>query len=538
MSILINNSVLPVLGIIAAGFLSEDGATVTGAALAATKMLDARLAFLGVFAGLWIGDFGVYAAARTAGNLLQAHPRISSWLSRKLHLDSRHPVARQSVITLGISRFLPGTRVPAYIAAGLFAMPVVSFAATTALTAAIWTGAAFAAISLLPGKISLGTHGGLIAGLSGLGLYAIMSVWRIWGSAIRTRAAAGWKRLFRWEFWPSGIFYAPVGLMYAWHALRFRGISLPTVANPGQYNGGIVGESKIEILRELMKTSPEFTADAYLIAPTSVAERLDRFDALCAGYAIDFPLVLKPDTAQRGSGFRKIFSRADAADYFARVNGNIVLQRYVEGPEEAGVFYYRFPGEERGHIFAVTRKEFPAVIGDGTRTLKDLILADPRASLIAGTYFDRFPNAAHIVLREGERKRLVEAGNHCQGCIFRNGTDLSTDALRDAFDDISRALPGFFIGRFDVRYRNDEELRRGRGFQIVELNGAASEATHIYDQRNSLWFAYKSLYRQWELVFAIGAANRERGFCTVSLFRVWQDWKQFRKQAEFYPLAD
>ena len=45
-----------VLGIIGAGLLSEDGATVTAATLAATCLLDIRLAFVSAFCGLWIGD--------------------------------------------------------------------------------------------------------------------------------------------------------------------------------------------------------------------------------------------------------------------------------------------------------------------------------------------------------------------------------------------------------------------------------------------------------------------------------------------------
>src|SRR5271165_7154198 len=106
MSLLMNKSLLLVLGIVAAGFLSEDGATIAGATLAASKMLDPGLAFLGVFVGLWTGDFGVYTAARTAGTLLQKHPRLFGWLSSKVHLDAGRRVGQQSVVALGVSRFL------------------------------------------------------------------------------------------------------------------------------------------------------------------------------------------------------------------------------------------------------------------------------------------------------------------------------------------------------------------------------------------------------------------------------------------------
>jgi hypothetical protein len=243
-------------------------------------------------------------------------------------------------------------------------------------------------------------------------------------------------------------------------------------------------------------------------------------------HAIRVPLVLKPDTAQRGAGFKKIGSWEQLENYLARVTGPVVVQRYVAYPNEAGVFYYRFPGDSNGQILGITRKEFPVVTGDGIHSLKELIESDPRARMISDTYLNRFRAEANRVLKEGERLRLVEAGNHCQGCEFRDGWDLYTEELRFAFDEISQRLPGFFVGRFDVRYSSDEELRTGTGFQILELNGAASEATNIYDSRNSIWAAYATLFRQWQIVYAIGAANRRRGFRPPSPLSIWRDWRE------------
>jgi hypothetical protein len=132
----------------------------------------------------------------------------------------------------------------------------------------------------------------------------------------------------------------------------------------------------------------------------------------------------------------------------------------------------------------------------------------------------------------------VEAGNHCQGCIFRDGSHLITNALRDRIDDISRAVPGFFIGRYDIRYASDADLRRGENFTIIELNGAASEATNIYDERNSLLSAYRTLYHQWKLVYAIGRANRDLGHKPASAWEVLNDWKLYRRLSSAYPAAD
>jgi hypothetical protein len=142
------------------------------------------------------------------------------------------------------------------------------------------------------------------------------------------------------------------------------------------------------------------------------------------------------------------------------------------------------------------------------------------------------------VLARGERLRLVESGNHAQGCIFRDGQHLATPALLAAIDRISKSVPGFFIGRYDLRYTSDDDLRAGRGFTILELNGASAEATSIYDTRNSLLAAYRTLFRQWKLVFQIGAVNRARGFAPASLVTVWREWRRASAAIRTYPLAD
>ena len=50
------------------------------------------------------------------------------------------------------------------------------------------------------------------------------------------------------EFWPMWAFYPPVMLYALYLMLRYRGILLPTVANPSFPGGGFVGESKADIL--------------------------------------------------------------------------------------------------------------------------------------------------------------------------------------------------------------------------------------------------------------------------------------------------
>ena len=520
-------------GVVGGAFLSEDGATITAATLAAACLLNAKIAFLSAFAGLWVGDLGVYALARHLGPPIRTH----RWFSRLFGSEQRE-TSSSGVWSLAVSRFFPGTRTLSYLTAGFNHMPLALFAGITAASALVWTAIAFTLVRLGPSQAPQLKHQLPLAVILGLSFYVALRAWRSRGEKIRICLRHHVARLSQWEFWPAWLFYPPVVLICTALGIRYRGFSLPAVANLNQKNGGIIGESKIEILGELMKSSPEVTAEAHLVPAGSVAERHDRVLALCRLHGIGVPFVLKPDTAQRGAGFKKIQSFEQVKSYLLQVTAPIVLQRYIVHAKEAGVFYYRFPGETKGRILGITRKEFPVVTGDGIHTLKELIDLDARARYIAGTYLKRFGGEASRILSEGERLRLVEAGNHCQGCEFRDGWDLYTEKLRSAFDEISHQLSGFFVGRFDVRYASDEELRAGKGFQILELNGAASEATNIYDSRNSLWAAYTTLFRQWQIAYSIGAANRRRGYSPPSPLSIWRDWRDFTNQACDYPMAD
>ena len=187
-------------------------------------------------------------------------------------------------------------------------MPAWSFITITATTAFPWTLFMFLLVLLAP---MLGTQPVSrlsCVTLSELCVFGLLLVWRVWGPRIRNRVRLGVARLSKWEFWPAWIFYPPVALYCVWQGIKHRSFSLPAVANLNQKNGGIVGESKIGILSELMTPSPELTAEASLVEADSAAIRLARISELCLQHEIGMPFVLKPDIAQRGAGFKKIQS--------------------------------------------------------------------------------------------------------------------------------------------------------------------------------------------------------------------------------------
>jgi hypothetical protein len=346
------------------------------------------------------------------------------------------------------------------------------------------------------------------------------------------------------EFWPMWAFYPPVALYAGWLMLRPRGVLLPTVANPSFPGGGFFGESKAEILSLAMQHVGEWVApfvriDRPLPASNPVAERDAALAALAAA-GLGLPVVAKPDLGCRGAGVKLVRTPADLLSYVQAfpAGASFLLQRLVPFEGEAGIFYCRRPGQAQGRIVSVTLKYFPHVVGDGRRTLRELILADPRAGRLSHLYLRRHTARLDDVPAAGEAIRLAFAGSHSRGAIFRNGTHLVTPQMEARFDAIAKALPEFHFGRFDVRFEEFTQLQAGRGFTIVEVNGAGAESTHIWDRSTGLIEAWRALMRQYRWLFEIGQANRKRGFATMPWREFIRAYRREKLLTPQYPATD
>jgi len=349
----------------------------------------------------------------------------------------------------------------------------------------------------------------------------------------RRKFAGWWKRLYRWEFWPPYLFYPPVVAYIAYLGIRFRSWTLFTAANPAIPAGGFVGESKHHILNHLKDAAPWLPCSTLLVSGAA-SERVAWAEEFVRQRGLEFPVVLKPDAGQRGSGVAIVRSSEQLREYLMRSSFPAILQEYISG-EEYGIFYYRYPGNERGQVFSVTEKRMPVLVGDGKCTLEELILADDRAVCMSNFYLRKNSGRIQNVPAAGEKVQLVEIGTHCRGAIFLDGSDTITPALEEVIDQITKGFDGFFFGRFDIRVPSRQDLMAGRNIKIIELNGVTSEATHIYDPKLSLFEAYRVLFRQWRIAFEIGDLNRARGIPPTSVADLLEAVRQYSRLAQSYP---
>ncbi len=348
------------------------------------------------------------------------------------------------------------------------------------------------------------------------------------------------------EFWPMWAFYPPIALYALWLMLRYRGVLLPTAANPNFPGGGMVGESKADILSLVVQHVPDWVAPFISIDrpangnPGTVQQETADALKLLAAAGLTLPVVAKPDLGCRGAGVKLVRTPADLHGYLASfpAGARLLLQRFVSFEGEAGVFYCRLPGQSRGRIVSLTLKYFPHVMGDGKRTLKQLILDDPRAGRVPHLYLKRHTPRLDMVPAVGQYIRLAFAGSHSRGAIFRNGRDLITPQMEARFEALSRRLPEFHFGRFDIRFSDFAQVQAGGPFTIVEVNGAGAESTHIWDRQTGLFEAWRDLMHQYRALFQIGHANRLRGFKTMGFLDFWRAWRREKSLTPLYPPTD
>ncbi len=355
-------------------------------------------------------------------------------------------------------------------------------------------------------------------------------------------AAAPRRILSMFEFWPDWLFYAPVALQWIALGLRYRDFTLPTAANPGLTAGGLVGETKSEVLDQVAPAARDLIAPYVMLIsdPASPEHDLARAQLAMAQAGLGWPVVVKPDAGCNGTGVRLVADAAALGAYFAAFPRGVgyLLQAYVPWEGEAGLFYVREPGSPRGRLTSITLKYPPVVVGDGQRSLRRLVLEDPRAGLVPHLYLPRLAARLDSVPAAGERVQLVFVGNHCKGSIFRDGTGEVTPALTAAVERLAQAIPHFHFGRFDVRFASLAALRQGEGFRVIEINGTGSEATHVWDPSTTLLGAWRAELAHFGLAWRIGAANRARGARSTGSLALWRLWRRHKALMAAYPLND
>jgi len=344
-----------------------------------------------------------------------------------------------------------------------------------------------------------------------------------------------------YEFWPVWVLYIPVVFYWIWLALRYRGFGLPLAANPNVFLAGMLGESKIDLLASAGAKAQAHILPfvAFVVEPEDPLNKVNARNAqvLLDQANLTYPLVAKPDEGCRGAGVQIVASALDLEVYLSAfpVGERLMLQRLSAYKAEAGVFYERMPNESQGKVVSITLKYRATVMGDGKRTVEELVEADGRACQLRALYRERLGDTWHSVPSLNEEIPLVFAGSHCRGAIFKDGCKHITQTLSDKIDTIMQDFPAFYYGRLDIKFDNLNDFIEGRDFDIIELNGASSEQTHIWDSQTPVLVVVKTLLQQYKTLFMIGADLRNKGVIVPSLFTLIKVWWRDMTSKTTYP---
>ena len=505
-----------IMMIIVMGTLVSEDLTCIGAGLMAARgLIGFWPAVIACFAGIFLGDILLYLAGRWFGKPAVRRAPLKWFLTEKDLKKSEEWFKAKGPAIIIASRFLPGSRMPTYFSAGAVGAGFWMFTFYFLIACIVWTPL-LVGLSMLIGNellVYFAAYSEYALFLFILGILFLVFVAKVIIPAFSYRGRrlllSRWRRLTNWEFWPPHILYFPVCIYIAFLWVNFKQLTVFTAANPGIEHGGFIGESKKQIL-DAFKNSDCVAAYQFLSQDMTKERARQKVSEFMEQNELDFPVVLKPDAGQRGTGVKMIKNAEALKQAIESVDYDSLIQEYIPG-EEFGVFYYRYPGDEAGKILSITTKKMLTLTGDGQRTIEKLILDDDRAVCMAKTHLDYHADHLYQIPGKGEEIPLVEFGTHARGAVFGDGSDLITPQLTAAMNKISLQVEGFYFGRFDIRTPSEKSLKEGKELHIIEVNGVTSEDTSIYDEQNSFWDAQKKLMKQWRIAFEIGAENVQAG---------------------------
>ena len=137
-----------VAAIILGTFILEDAATVLAALQVQAGAIHPVLAMGALYAGIVLGDLGLYGLGRLAASW----PRINRLVSADRHARGRRWISTRVFRVVFVSRFIPGARLPTYTTCGFLRASFTRFALAAVIATSIWTTLLFL-VSLRVGRL-------------------------------------------------------------------------------------------------------------------------------------------------------------------------------------------------------------------------------------------------------------------------------------------------------------------------------------------------------------------------------------------------
>ena len=527
--------------IIRCTFVAEDPTCLAAGLLVAIGMLDFWSATAACFVGIMIGDLTLYMLGRVFGR--QAIRRVPlKWLipEHKVNQWSGWFSTPKGMLVVVSSRFVPASRLPTFITAGIMKLNLVRLSMLLLVAALIWT----------PPLIWVGYKFGE-AGMSELHRFKSNALWVVLGLLFALHFITHWvvpaltwrgrrqivmkvRNLIQPSLWPAWLVYLPIRLGIIVLSLRHRSLTAFASANPAFGRiGGFIGDSKSLLMRPFQRDS-RCCPTLALTLDDPVAERLKEAVAfaVCHGY----PVVFKPEVSEDGAGMRYVRTEEQLRRLVESAKEDFVLQKFISGLEYE-IVWRRNPGQDDGHIMAVIQKKDVVVMGDGEQTLEELIWLDEYAVSRGELYLRCHDRQLNDVVPAGVKVVLNLSGSYGHGarCVHRH--DLMTAQLAHAITLFAKRFPALHFARFDVRSLNEDELRAGR-FTVTEVGGCCHVSSLVRDESLRFSRSYRAVWQQLAVCVQTGAQNLKQKVRPVPLNELLARWSQARGRSDTFVIHE
>jgi len=522
-------------------FVAEDPTCLATGLMVAVGIIDFMSGAAACTVGIFIGDLVLYSLGRFFGRQAIAKAPFKWFIKEsKVNQWAGWFSTPKGMLVVVSSRFIPASRVPTFVTAGIMKLNIARLGGLLLLAALIWTP------PLMYLGYKFGAHG-----MELLARFKSQALWIILGFIFALHFVTHWivpaltwrgrrqivmkvRNLLQASLWPSWLLYFPIRIGIVALCLRHRRLTAFASANPALGRiGGFIGDSKSLLMRPFQRDSRCCPLLA-LSMEDSVEDRLKEAHAFaaCQGY----PLVFKPEVGEDGAGMRYIRTPEQLDRWVAGAKEDFLLQKKIEGLEFE-VVWRRNPGKDDGRVLVVVQKQDVVVMGDGEETLEELIWLDEVAVSRGELYLECHDRDLNRVVPAGEKVVLNLSGSYGHGarCVHRH--DLNTPELSAAMTTFAKRFPGLHFGRFDLRAVSEEEFKAGR-FIVTEVGGCCHVSSLVRDESLRFSRAYGAVWTQLKACIEAGAYNLTQKVRPVPLDECLARWSQARGRDDEFVVSE
>jgi hypothetical protein len=317
-----------------------------------------------------------------------------------------------------------------------------------------------------------------------------------------------WYKQTHFEFFGKTKKYLPISIFAFYQALKIQSFNWISYINPTIYKSGLFGHSKNYLLNQLPQ---EVILKSVFIKKKTLVSVVIK---MIHNKELTFPLVVKPDCLYNGIGIQKI---ENIKELTKKYDGNydLLIQEFASYKKEYALFYIRFPEDTNGKIISLIEKEFMQFVGNGILTLAEIINNHPRGWLYIKKLTEIYSEKKlQSIPKHNEIILAGFIGSHHRGVLFHNKLSKITKKMSQTFDTLTKNIPEFYYGRYDIMADSILEIEHGN-FEILELNGALGEPVHVYDSKTTIREGYSVLFEYWSIMKKIARQNMKRGIKTA-----------------------